>query len=372
MFEIREVKTKKDLNRFIDLPFRLYKGSRYWVPPIRNDEFKQLQPEYNPSFKSTTARFWTAWNGKQCVGRLGALVMDEPVKGTIEKTGRLTRMEFIDDVEVSQKLFEVAENWFRDQGIKTVSGPLGFNNLDNQGVLIEGFDHLPSVASVYHHPYYQAHFERAGYQKENDWVEFRLTLGEAPFKKASRGAEIVKKRYGFTVKSFVSSKELHAYALPVFHLMNRSFQDLPYVSRLSDEMIGYISKKYLKVLDPRFVKMIFLGDELVAFIIGMPSLSKAMQKANGRLFPFGLLHILKAMRNPEVIDLLLTAVAPEHHTSGAAVILFAELQAEMMKQGITQMETTGIFETNHNVISNWKNYEHIQHKRRRCYVKELL
>jgi hypothetical protein len=371
MFEIREVKTKKDLNRFIDLPFRLYQGSRYWIPPIRTDELKQLQPEYNPSFKTTTARFWTAWNGKKCVGRVGALVMHDRDNGSNAKAGRLTRMEFIDDVAVSDKLFEVAENWLRDQGMKTVSGLLGFNNLDNQGILIEGFDHLPSVASVYHHPYYQEHFEKAGYVKENDWLEFRLTLGEAAFKKASRGAEIVKKRYGFTVKSFATAKEMQPYALQVFHLMNRSFQDLPYVSRLSDEMIGYISKKYLKVLDPRFVKMIFLGDELVAFIIGMPSLSKAMQKANGRLFPFGLLYVLKAMRKPEVIDLLLTAVAPEYHTSGAAVILFAELQAEMLKHGITQMETTGIFETNHNVISNWKNFENIQHKRRRCYVKEL-
>jgi hypothetical protein len=371
MFQIKEIITRGDLKQFVDFPFQLYKGNPYWVPPMKRDEIKQLLPEYNPSFKTCRCRFWTLWEHKQCLGRIGAIVNIDVHENTPVKTGRITRIEFVDNAEVSGMLFRVAEDWLKSQGMNRVNGPLGFNNLDNQGVLIEGFDYLSSIASVYHHPYYQTHFEKAGYKKENDWIEFRLTLGETAVNKARRGAELVKKRYGFKVRTFNSSKELRQYANPVFHLMNRAFGELPYVSQLSDELIQYITNKYFSVLDPRFVKMIFSKEELVAFIIGIPSLSKAMQKANGSLFPFGLFHILKARKNPEAIDLLLTGVAPEHQASGAAVILFAELQGEMMKHGITQMETTGIFETNHNVISNWKNYEHIQHKRRRCYVREL-
>ncbi len=371
MFEIKEVKSKKDLKQFVDFPFDLYRGNRYWAPPIKNDEIKQLRPETNPAFKSCTAKFWTCWNGRKCAGRIGAIINHDYNQKLGARLGRITRMEFVDDQYVSDKLFDTAENWLREQGMTTVHGPLGFNNLDNQGLLIEGFDHQPSIASVYHFPYYQEHFESRGYTKENDWIEFRLTLGEKARDKAKRGAELVKKRYGFSVKTFGSTKEMQEYAFPVFNMMNGAFSDLPYVTPFNDEMIDYIRKKYFKVLDPRFVKIIMKDDKIAAFIIGMPSLTEAMQKARGKLFPFGIFHIMKAMKNPEVIDLLLTGVAPEHHTSGAAVILFAELQDEMIKNGITQMETTGIFEDNHNVISNWKNYPHIQHKRRRCFIKDL-
>ena len=161
------------------------------------------------------------------------------------------------------------------------------------------------------------------------------------------------------------------YLFPVFRLLNKAFQELPYVSPFTDDMIRRIGDKYFKVLNPDFVRIIKKDGELVAFIVGVPSLSKAMQKANGSLFPFGFYHIMKAMKKPEVVDLYLTGVAPEYQNAGAAVVLFAELQEEMIKQGIEVMETTGIFETNQNVISNWKNYDHVQHKRRRCFIKNL-
>jgi len=263
------------------------------------------------------------------------------------------------------------ENWFREKGLESLHGPLGFNNLDNQGLLIEGFDYLPSIASVYHKPYYQKHFEDLGYSKENDWVEFRLTLGEHALAKGKRGAELVKKRYGFEVVKFASTEELKPYVQPVFQILNSAFQDLPYVTSFNSRMIDVIGKKYFKILNPKFVKIIKKENRVIAFIIGMPSLSEAMQKNHGKLFPFGFYHLLKALRNPTVIDLLLTGVDPEFQSTGAAVILFAEIQDEMMKQGITQMETTGMFESNQTAISNWKNFDYIQHKRRRCFVKNL-
>jgi hypothetical protein len=371
MFFIKEVKTEKEIRQFVNFPFELYRGDQFWVPPIKKDEFKQLKPETNPSMEFCDASFWLAWKDNKCVGRIAGIINPEYNNKTGEKKGRISKVEFIDDKSVSGALFETAENWFREKGMMAVHGPLGFNNLDTQGLLIEGFDQLPSIASVYHKPYYQNHFEDLGYTKENDWVEFRLTLGEPALTKSKRGAEIIRKRYGFEVMKFSTTEELKKYVEPVFNILNNAFQYLPYVTPFNSKMIERIGDKYFKILNPKFVKMIKKDERVIAFIIGMPSLSEAMQKAGGKLFPFGFYHILKALKNPEVIDLLLTGVDPKFHSTGAAVILFAELQEEMMKHGINQIETTGMFESNHAAISNWKNYENIQHKRRRCFVKNL-
>ncbi|MCD4683277.1 MAG: hypothetical protein K8R86_08360 [Bacteroidales bacterium] len=371
MFEIKEVKSDKDRHQFVKTPFVLYKGDPFWIPPIKKDEFNQLKPETNPSYEFCDAKFWIACKDRKCIGRIGAIVNHNYNEKIGKKMGRIARVEFIDDDEVSAELFKTAENWLKEKGMEAVHGPLGFNNLDIQGLLIEGFDYLPSIASTYYKPFYKEHFEKLGYTKENDWVEFRLTLIEKARKKASRGGELIKKRYGFEVLRFNNNREIHKYTNTVFKILNEAFQDLPYVSHFNDKMIEVYSKKYFKVLNPKFVRIVKKDEQLIAFIIGIPSLSRAMQKANGKLFPLGFYHILKALRKPKLIDLILTGVLPEYHNAGAAVVLFAELQDEMMKQGIDQMETTGIFETNHNVISNWKNYGHIQHKRRRCYVKQL-
>lgn len=371
MFELKQVSSEKDRKIFVEFPFQLYRDTKNWVPPMKQDELRLMKPETNPSFHEVDAEFWTAWKDGKCVGRIGALINHTYNEKNSVKMGRINRIEFIDDTEVSDGLFEVAENWLREKGMTAVHGPLGFNNLDNQGCLIEGFEYLPSIASVYHMPYYLKHFEENGYTKENDWLEFRLTLGEAAVKKGSRGAALVKKRYGFEVETFKSTKEMVKYIHPVFNILNQAFADLPYVTPFTDEMIDAVGQKYFKVLNPKFVRVIKKDGEMIAFVVGLPDLSEAMQKAGGKLFPFGFLHILKALKKPKVIDLLLTGVVPEYQSAGAAVVLFAELQEEMVKQGVNIMETTGVFETNHNVISNWKNYDHIQHKRRRCFVKSL-
>jgi hypothetical protein len=371
MFEITEAKDKKQLREFVRFPHAVYRGNKYWIPPLIDDEIKQLTPDGNPFFQNLEAKFWLCYKNGKPSGRIGALIDHNYNERNNIQYGRIMRMEFFDDPEVSKALFETAENWMREQGMKFVHGPLGLSNLDNQGLLIEGFEEIPSVASVYHLPYYQEHFNKNGYKKENDWLEFRLSLGEKAVNKAKRGAEIVKKRYGFEVIRFSSNKELQEYLFPVFRLLNEAFKELPYIVHFNDDMIRKIGEKYFKVLNPRYVRMIKKDGKLAAFIIGIPSLSEAMKKANGRLFPYGFFYVLRAMRHPKIIDLYLTGVAPEHQSAGAAVVLFAEIQEEMLKQGITEMETTGVFETNHNVISNWKNYDHVQHKRRRCYVKKL-
>jgi len=326
MFEIKEVISKEQRMQFVGFPFDLYRSDQYWVPPIKKDEIKQLQPSTNPSFENCEAKFWIAVDNERCLGRIGAIINHEYNIKTGEKKGRISKIEFVDDQLVSTGLFKSAESWLIEKGMAFVHGPLGFNNLDTQGLLIEGFDHLPSIASVYHKSYYLKHFEQAGYTKENDWVEFKLTLGEKALEKASRGAELIKKRYGFEVVNFDSKEELKKYIQPVFKILNEAFSDLPYVTKFSDRLIKTIGDKYFRVLNPKFVKIIKKEGRVIAFIIGLPTLSSAMQKAGGKIYPFGFLHIIKALKNPTVIDLLLTGVDPDYHTTGAAVILFAELR----------------------------------------------
>jgi len=371
---IREVITKEDCKQFVDFQFQLYKGSSNWVPPMKVDEVKSLQTSTNPAFKFCDAKFWLAFDGNKCVGRIGAIINKPYIEKVGKKIGRISRLEFIEDKNVLSELLATAENWLKEQGMTEVHGPLGFSNLDTQGMLIEGFDHLQSIASVYHHSYYKDMIESFGYEKEIDWLEFRLTIGETAVNKAGRGAKLIAKRYGIDVMHFTKTSELLPYTNTIFQILNDSFDDLPFVTKFSDEMIAYYREKYIKLLNPEFVKLVKMKDEIIGFVIGLPSLSKAMKKAGGKLFPFGFWYILqaRAAKNNDTMDQMLTGVKTEHQATGAAVILMAELQNVMISKGMKYIETTGIFETNTSAISNWKNYEHIQHKRRRCFVKKLV
>jgi len=371
--EVKEVKTKQDTRDFVEVAYSIYKDNAYWVPPMKADEIKSLFPETNPAFEFCKAKFWIAHKNGKCVGRIGAIINELYNQKQNINSGRFTRLEFINDKEVLEALLNKAENWLKEQGMNQVQGPLGFSNLDLQGMLVEGFDYLPSIASVYHLPYYHALLEQLGYSKEIDWVEFRLTIGEAAVNKASRGAQLIAKRYGINVLHFKSTSELLPYSNNIFSILNDSFDDLPFVNKFTQPMMDFYKEKYIKLLNPEFVKLVQMNNEIIGFVIGLPSLSKAMQKAKGSLFPFGFWHILKARsgKNNDTADQMLTGVKKEHQATGAAVILMAELQNAMLKKGMKYIETTGIFETNASAISNWKNYEHIQHKRKRCYKKDI-
>jgi len=369
--KVIKVDNKKKIKQFVDFAFNHYRNSENWVPPIKNDEIFSLSKDKNPAYEFCEAEYWMVEKDGRIKGRIGAIINHKYNEKTNKKYGRINRPEFIDDEEVTDKLFELAETWLKEKGMELVHGPLGFTNIDQQGLLIEGFEYLPSIASVHNKDYYQKHFERLGYKKENDWVEFKLTLGDAAMKKGIRGAALIKKRYGFESVSFKNSDELKKYSHIVFEILNDAFKELPYTVPFTDKMIEASTKKYFSILNPKFVKIVKKGDEVIGFFVGLPSLSKAMKKANGKVFPFGIIPIMKALKKPEVIDMLLTGVRDEYQSSGVAVILIAALQEEMLKAGINQLETTGVFEINHNVISNWKNYDHIQHKRRRCFVKAL-
>ncbi|MBN2614376.1 MAG: N-acetyltransferase [Bacteroidales bacterium] len=369
--QIQEVTSRKEKKAFVELPFSVYKENPYWVPPIKSDELKALDPETNPSMRFSDTKYWLAYRDEQVVGRIMAIINHKYNEKVGEKLGRFFKLEFFDDAEAFTLLMDTAISWLKEMGMEKVHGPLGYTNLDTQGLLIEGFEHLPSVASVYHLPYYHQYIADYGFEKEVDWVEFRLTLGKEAIEKSNRGVALIKKRYGFEVLRFKKTSELLNYADAIFDVLNEAFAVLPFVVPFDKEMMDMYKKKYLKVINPRYVYMVKKEDEIIGFMVAVPSLSEAMQKANGKLFPFGFYHIMKAMKNPDVLDFFLAGVKPGYETQGAAVLMYTEIQNQMLEDGAKFVETTGEFEMNHKAITNWKNFDHIQHKRRRCFIKNI-
>lgn len=367
---VRACITASDLKQFVQFPYSLYASSEYWVPPLISDELKALQARTNPALRDAEAQFWIAEKDGKVAGRIAAFINRQYNEKTGEQLCRISRLEFIDDKDVSHALLVTAERWAREKGMKGVHGPLGFTNLDHQAILIEGFDHLPSIASEYHLPYYKAHLEAEGYEKEMDWVEFRLKLEKEIPEKALKLSDMIQRRYSLKVVHFNSHKEMMPYGPKVFELLNKAFGDLFSFVPMGQEMSEFYYKKYFSTLHPQFVKVIEDKDgNLVGFIISLPSLSSAMQQAKGRLFPFGWYHIMQALKKPKVVDLLLTGIHPDWQAQGVSAILITELQKVMQQHGTEYVETTGMIETNEKAINHWKNYDHIQHKRKRCFRK---
>jgi hypothetical protein len=366
---IKACSESADFKAFVQFPFDLYKGNAYWVPPIKKDELNALNPATNPAFQNCEAQFWLALDGTKVVGRVGAIINKLHNEASGEQLCRISRIEFVDDVRVSAALIVTVEQWAKEKGMLGVHGPLGFTNLDHQAILIEGFDYLPSIASEYHLPYYLSHFEAAGYAKEMDWVEFRIKHEDLP-EKALKLNDMIKKRYSLNVIHFNTRAELKAYANKIFDLLNIAFGDLFGFVKMEKSTADFYIHKYFNILNPKFVKVVEDKDaNVIGFIITLPSLSEAMQKANGKLFPFGWWHITQALKKPKVADLLLTGIHPSWQAQGVSALLITEISKVFLEHGVRFVETTGMLENNEKAINNWKTFDHIQHKRKRCFRK---
>lgn len=369
---IREVQSAGDLKKFIKFPFALYSNNKYWVPPLLMDESKNLRKEKNPAFEFCEAKFWLAYKNEKLSGRIAGIINSRYNEKVGKKTARFSYFDFIDDEEVSCKLLQTVEEWAQQKGIESIHGPLGFTDMDPEGMLIEGFEELGTIATIYNHPYYQSHIEKCGYVKEIDWVEFELYPTKDIPEKIERIAETVLKRYKLRVLKVKKAKELLPYAHQIFHVLNSAYENIHGFVSLTEKQIDLYVKQYFGFIKPDFVPVIVNEEnQVVAFGISMPSLSMAFQKIRGRLLPFGFIHVLRAMKNNNRADLYLTGVRPDYQDKGVNAILICEANKTYRKHNITVVESNPELESNAKVQAQWRLYGRRQHKRRRCYIKQL-
>ncbi len=362
------------LHQYVQFGIDLYKGNDCYVPPLIMDEVGTLSPDVNPAFDFCDAQSFMAFRNGEPVGTITAIINKAYNEKTGEKLMRFGFVNFIDDREVVDELFAAAEEWGRSRGMTEIVGPMGFSDMDHEGMLIEGFDELGTMATIYNYPYYPAHMERMGYEKDVDWIEFRMTVPEAIPEKHARIAEIVARKYGLSVKKYTSrSKIKKEYGHAIFELVNEAYADLYGFVPLTERQIDFYIKAYIGVLRLEDVCLVVDSEgKLVALGISMPSLSRALQQSKGKLFPFGWWHLLKAIRgNTDVVDLLLVAVKPEYQSRGVNALIFADLIPQYNKNGYKYAESNLELEGNENVQKQWEYFERRQHRRRRAFRKKL-
>lgn len=375
MVEIKQITEKKDLKKFINFPDKLYKGVENFIPELKNDELEMLYPETNHAFEYCDAKFFLAYKDGEIVGRVGAIVNRRANELWDQKQIRVTRIDFIDDLEVSGALFGAVEAWAKELGLTEAHGPLGFTDLDKEGLLIEGFDRMGSTVTIYNYPYYPKHFEAHGYSKDIDWIEFRIAVPEKGDKRIERVQKIAKKVMDRTNVRFYNLKKMKEamhIIEQIFSLISECYKDLYGVVPYTDKIAKAYAKRFIPLLNPEYAKFIVDdNDKLVGFGLAAPSLAKAFQKSKGRLFPFGWAYLLKALKKPVELELYLVAVHPDYQKSGLAALLLNEITASAMKNGVKFAESSPELENNKKVQDIWKSYDVDQHKRRRCYKKEL-
>jgi len=359
--------------KFIKVPFEIYKKNKYWVPPLINYELRNLMPsKKNPFYDFSEAKFVIAYKNKKPVGRICCIINSKECEMLDKKVVRFSRLEFIDDNEVSKALLNYAENFAKSKDAKIIHGPLGFTNFDHQGLLVYGFDKLPTVASVYNHPYYEKHLIDAGYTKEIDWVEYRFAVPEKIPEIAERVANAVKKRYNIEVLKFKKIDDIIPYSKSILKIIEETYKDIYSSTLMSERAINIYIKDYLLKLNPEFIKIaVNKNNSVVGFVIGMPSLSESMQRIKGNLFPFGFLKIFDSIKKPKYLDLYLGAVTPLMQGKGIPALLMTEMTKSCIKNKIKYVETNSELETNSKVQSNWKYFNAEIHKRKRCFIKYL-
>ena len=383
--EIKRVETKDQLEQFIQLHYDLYRGNKYDAPNLHLDEVRTLSPflkRQNPAFEFCDTEYYLALRDGRVVGRVAAIINRRYNEQWNRPCVRFGWLDLIDDEEVMRALLSAVEDFGRRHGMKEIIGPLGFTDMDPEGMLTEGFEELGTMATEYNHPYYPQLMERMeGYEKDNDYVEYKLYVPkEGMPEKFRRVAELTMARYNLHVVK-IKKKDVFGprqYGQRVFNVINRTFSQLYGYSQMTQKQIDEYIERYFNFLD--FEMLCLVEDwntpdhDLVGVGITIPSLTKALQKCrNGRLFPFGWWHLLRAMKfkKTDVVDCLLIGVLPEYRSKGANALLFYDLIPIYQKYGFIWGETHVEMETNGKVQSQWSYLEHEQHKRRRCYKKAL-
>ena len=372
MIIIQEFTTKKELRTFIKFPFKLYKNNSYWVPPIINEELESFDKTINPVFKHAEARFFVALKKNKIVGRVAAIINFTEINQQKIRKMRFGWFDFIDDFEVSKMLLKKVEEIGVQNKLEFMEGPVGFSNLDKVGVLTEGFDHIGTMITWYNHSYYKNHFEKLGFHKEKEYNESKFPFKNVKPEFFMKASSLIKKRYQLKAIRFKKTKDIMPYVDKMFNLFNESYASLPSFVPISDVEVAYFKKKYISFINPEYIKYVTDKDhKLVAFAITMPSFSKALQRAKGKLFPFGFIHLLKAKKNSKDIIFYLIGVQPSYQNKGVTAIIFEEYYNTYKEKGIENCYRTPELSTNKAIAALWKNFDPKIYKKRCTFRKDI-
>lgn len=369
------VTTKQELKAFVQFNIELYKESPNHVPDLMHDEINSLAREKNPAYEFCEADLFMVKRGDEVVGRIAAIINHKANQKWKQNRARFGWVDFIDDNEVVDLLFDTAEAWATERGCSGIQGPMGFTDLDKEGMLIEGFDQMGTMITNYNYPYYPKQLERRGYTKEADWLEYKIYIPKIVPEKHARMSQIVQSRYGVKLLKFQEREDLMQYGRAIFELINEAYAPLFGVSELSPKQIEYYIKQYLPLVNLDFVNLVITYEgELVGFGITLPSLVKALKKTKGKLFPTGFAHLLRALKSkrPEVVELLLIGVKPEYQNKGITALIFEDLIKVMNKYQVKYAESNPELETNLGIMLQWNYFKKVNHKRRRAYYKSLI
>ena len=373
--EIRKINTRREIHQFIDFANDLYADCQYYCPPLYFDELNTFDEKKNPALEVCEKQLFMAYRDGKEVGRIAAIINHRANAHWGYKKVRFGWMDFVDNEEVSRALLDAVRDWGKERGMTAMNGPVGFTDWDHQGLLIEGYDYLAPLASLYNYAYYEKHLEDYGLTKEADWIEYRITPPQVMPEKLGRISEIVKERYHVRVDKVHSAKELQRkYGSTYMDVLDEAYQHLYNFQPMTQRQKDYYKNMYFPILNFDFVTIVVNEkDEIVGAGVGMPDISEAVRKCGGKLLPFGWYHILKALRakKMDVFDLLLIGVRPDYQNKGINSVIMADWVPYYIKYGIKQTETTAMLETNNKVLSQMDLFETKQHKRRRAYVKEI-
>ncbi|KAF5034308.1 hypothetical protein DSECCO2_597530 [anaerobic digester metagenome] len=370
---IKEVKSAKELNRFLAFPNGLYNGNPYRVPQLFGFERSTLSPSKNPAHAFCKTKYFLAYQGQQVVGRIAGIIHQRANEKWNENKVRFGWIDFVDDIAVSAALIQAVEDWGKSEGMTAIHGPLGFSDMDLEGMLIHGFDELGTQAVIYNHPYYPAHMELLGFAKDVDWVQIEIKLPKQVPEKIKRYAALVSQRYELRPLRVKRAKDLIPYARKMFHTLNAAFVDLYGFVQLTDEQIDYYIKQYFSIVKPEYICFVLdKNDDVVGFGISMPSLSKALIKARGKLFPFGFIPVLQSIYGKnDLIDMYLIGIRPDYQGKGVHAIFFNEMTQAYIDHDIKLAISSPQLENNSDALKLWKHYEYREHIRRRCFIKHF-
>lgn len=373
MISVKKIITSKEMNEFVRFPFSLYKNSKTWVPPIISQELNFFNPKKNPVFENAQADFYLAYNQKnEVVGRIAIIVNQTEINVLKIKKVRFGWFDVIDNLEVSQKLLQKAFEKAKELSLDFIEGPMGFSNMDKVGVQISGFEHIGNMATWTNYPYYQQHFQSLGFSVEKTFVEQEFFLKNVDVSLYKKMSEIVQKRYKLSFAPIKTNKDILPYVDEMFELFNQTYAKLASFVPISQKQKDFFKEKYIPFVVPDLIR--FILDEnkkIVCFAIVIPSFSEALQKAKGKLFPFGFYHLLKARKNPKVVDFYLIGISPEYQSKGVPAMLFAEYYKIFEKYGVEKCNLTPELEDNLAVQSLWKNFNPVYYGKRVTFRKNI-